>query len=110
VRATAIVFLLLAACGPRPGAEEPQAPMPSETLDKQDPKAKYEHYEPRKPSFGSRLKNSFWPWRASTPDPFTGSSEPPHYYTGCGGCASDDRSSLLVVLLLAGLIFRRSRR
>jgi MYXO-CTERM domain-containing protein len=109
VRRILIAMTLLVACGPRPPAEEPQEPMPSETLDHQDPGADTSHNKTIH-TYGSR-----WHWPhlfnfGGTPDPFGNvGGAAPHYYTGCGGCASDDRSSLFVVVVLAALLRRRRR-
>lgn len=108
----AMLLVVLAACGRPQGAEEPhepQEPMSSETLDKQDPTAHYEHHEPLKRNDGyfAGLRNFFR--GDSTPDPFAGSSTPPHYYMGCGGCASGDPSNALVLLALMPAFARRRR-
>jgi hypothetical protein len=105
-----VLALAVAACGPRPGAEEPQEPMPSETLDHQNPAADTSK-NPTLRTYGSR-----WSWGdffhiRGPSNPFgetTGAA--PHYYTGCGGCSSHGDAALVNVLLLAWLVARRRRR
>jgi hypothetical protein len=105
-----VAIVLVASCGPRPPAEEPQEPMPSAVLDKQDPTAHYEHHPSGKLVGGG----GGWHWPhlfgGGAPDPFYGPSEPPHYYTGCGGCSSDDPANVLVVFAIAPIVLRRRRR
>ncbi|HUS27467.1 MAG TPA: hypothetical protein VMZ53_03130 [Kofleriaceae bacterium] len=112
MRAT-IVLLLLVGCG-RPagsgmGAEEPQDPMPSSTLEHQNPAADTSK-NPTLHTYGSR-----WHWPSffhfgGPPDPFASvGGAAPHYYTGCGGCSSHDPSNALIVFALMPLVVRRRR-
>lgn len=104
VIAVAIVAAL-ASCGPKP--EPRDETMPSATLDKQDPTAHYEHHDSPTAGGGAWWRN-FHPFSAP-PDPFAGPTDPPHYYTGCGGCSSDDPSGALALLALIPAFARRRR-
>ena len=100
------VVVMLAGCGPKPGPREEF--MSSETLEHQDPKADTSHH----PTL--RTYSSGWSWgnlfgHSSSSNPFSSPGSPPHYYTGCGGCASDDPSSLLVLLASMPAFARRRR-
>ena len=107
-----MLLVLVVACGRPQGAEEPrepQEPMPSSVLDKQDPTAHYDHHPTGKLVGGG----GGWHWPrlfgGGAPDPFNGGGEAPHYYTGCGGCTSDDPASVLVLLALIPAFARRRR-
>lgn len=101
-----VVLVFVASCGQPPPPQDPADMMPSATLEHQDPGADTSHNKTIK-TYGSR-----WTWGSlfhsgpSFPS-FGDTSSPPHYYTGCGGCASSDPSNALMLLALAPLLRRR---
>ena len=100
-----VLAMLLTSCGPKAAPHDEF--MASATLDKQDPTAHYEHHDP--PKAGGHWWSSFHPFSAPA-DAFAGPTDPPHYYTGCGGCASNDPSGALALVVLASLVGGRRIR
>ena len=88
--------------------------MPSEVLDRQDPGADTSRNpELSRSSSGSLLGGLFGGlFGGPSSSLMVGPAEPPHYYKGCGGCASDRGSAGAggALVLAHGLSLSLSRR